>query len=238
MLRHDKTTVHLNINKRVNIDSPSNLNDHVNCEVESIKKEINNDESVDDPNPIHQETENKDEDLYDYDRIDIQEFKIEPGDVNINEESADQNNINNVNELDNNLDEDMNDSKILNDITVENSDQNHSYEVNNLVDNVNVNNMDEEGNDDVNNIEENVNEIEGNVNEVEGNVNEVEGNVNEAEGNVNEVEGNVNEVEGNANVVEGNVNEFDEGNVVGQENINFQALQNLTVEEALAFFSS
>ena len=44
-------------------------------------------------------TENKDEDLYDYDRIDIEEFKIEPGDVNINEESSDQNNINKGNEL-------------------------------------------------------------------------------------------------------------------------------------------
>ena len=37
--------------------------------------------------------------------------------------------------------------------------------------------------------------------------------------------------------IEENVNEV-EGNVVGQENINFQALQNLSVDEALAFFSS
>ena len=37
--------------------------------------------------------------------------------------------------------------------------------------------------------------------------------------------------------VEENVNEV-EGKVVGQENINFQAFQNLSVDEALAFFSS
>ena len=193
LLRHAKTTAHLNLNKRVNIASSSNLNDYVNCEVETIKKEINNDESVDDPHPIHQETENKDEDLYDYDRIDIEEFKIEPGDVNINEESSDQNNINNVNELDNNLDEDMNDRKISNDISVEDSDQNNSYQVNNLLDNVivDVNNIDEEVNDYVNDIEKNVNEVKGNVNEVEGNVNEAKVNANEVEGNVNEVEGNV-----------------------------------------------
>ena len=57
------------------------------------------------------------------------------------------------------------------------------------------------------------------------------------EGNVNEVEGNVNEVEGNVNEVEENVNEV-EGNVVGQGNINYEALLNLSVDEALAFFSS
>ena len=74
----------MHTNKRVNIDSSSNLNDNVSCEVETIKKEINNEESVDDPHPIHQETENKGEVLFDY------------------EESSDQNNINNVNELDNN----------------------------------------------------------------------------------------------------------------------------------------
>ena len=287
LLRHNKTTAHLNINKRVNIDSSSNLNVYVNCEVETIKEEVNNEESVDDPHPIHQETENKDEDLYDYDRIDIEECKIEPGDVNINEESADQNNINNVSLLVNNTDlcstknsfvdcgesikledikngineeeivEDslyvqqnetfdnsnlndsdaLNNSKISNDITAEDSEKNNSHEVNNLLDNLNVNNMDEEGNFGVNNIEENVNEVEGNINEVEGNVIEFEGNVNEAEVNVNEVEGNVNVVEGNVNEVEGNVNEV-EGNVFVQENINFQALQNLSVDEALAFFSS
>ena len=37
--------------------------------------------------------------------------------------------------------------------------------------------------------------------------------------------------------VEEIVNEV-EGNVVGQGNINFQALQNLSVDEALTFFSS
>ena len=44
----------------------------------------------------------------------------------------------------------------------------------------------------------------------------------------------VNNVIGN---IEENVNEVEE-NVVGQENINYEALQNLSVDEALAFFSS
>ena len=44
----------------------------------------------------------------------------------------------------------------------------------------------------------------------------------------------VNEVIDN---VEENVNEV-EGNVDGQENINYEALQNLSVDQALAFFSS
>ena len=45
--------------------------------------------------------------------------------------------------------------------------------------------------------------------------------------------------EGNDDVnnIQENVNEI-EGNVVGPENINFQALQNLSVDEPLAFFSS
>ena len=37
--------------------------------------------------------------------------------------------------------------------------------------------------------------------------------------------------------VEENVNEVEE-NVVGQGNINYEVLQNLSVDEALAFFSS
>ena len=37
--------------------------------------------------------------------------------------------------------------------------------------------------------------------------------------------------------IEENVNEVEE-NVVGQENINYEALQNLSVDQALAFFSS
>ena len=47
----------------------------------------------------------------------------------------------------------------------------------------------------------------------------------------------MNNVEENVNEVDGNVNEV-EGNVVGQDNINYEALQNLSVEEALDFFSS
>ena len=127
---------------------------------------MNEEESVDDPLPSYQDNENKEEELYDYDydydAIDIEEFKIEPDNINTNditnEEISDQNNVNNVN---------------------------------NLI----VNNMDEEVNNVIDNVEENVNEVEGNVNEVEG-------------------------------------------NVVGQGNINYEALQKYTVEEALAFFSS
>jgi hypothetical protein len=87
----------------------------------------------------------------------------------------------------------------------------HLSDQNNIndVNNLLVNNMDEEVNNVIDNIEENVNEVEGNVNEVEGNVNVVEGNVNEVE-----------------------------GNVVGQENINYEALQNLSVDDALALFYS
>ena len=107
--------------------------------IETIKEGTNKEESVDDPLSIHHENENKEEELFDYDRIDIEEFKIEPDDNldNINEDRSDENNVN--------------------------------EEV-------------------VDNIEENVNEVE--------------------------------------------------GNVVDQENNDFQGLENLSVAEALAFFSS
>ena len=52
--------------------------------------------------------------------------------------------------------------------------------------------------------------------------------------NINNMDEEVNDVIDN---IEENVNEV-EGNVVGQENINYEALQNLSVDEALAFFSS
>ena len=116
--------------------------------VEHIKEEINEEESVDDPLSIHQNNVIKEEELYDHDRIDIEEFKIED-----------------VNEIEN---EDK-------------SDKNNVSELNNIL----VNNMDEEV---VDNIEENVNVVE--------------------------------------------------GNFVDQGNNNFQGLENLSVAEALAFFSS
>ena len=80
--------------------------------LEIIKEEINEEESVDDPLSIHQDNENKEEDMYDYDRIDIEEFKIEP-DSNVNEieykDESDQNNVNAVNNLleINNVDEEV-----------------------------------------------------------------------------------------------------------------------------------
>ena len=52
--------------------------------------------------------------------------------------------------------------------------------------------------------------------------------------NVNNMDEEVNNVIDN---IEENVNEV-EGNVVAQDDINFQALQNISVDEALAFLSS
>ena len=119
-------------------------------EMETIKEELNEEESVDDPLSIHPDNEIKEEDMYDYDKIDIEEFKIEP-DFNLDNINEDRSNQNNVNE------------------------------VNNLL----INNIDEEV---VDNIEENLNEVE--------------------------------------------------GNAVDQGNNDFQGLENLSVAEALDFFSS
>ena len=136
----------------MNLDSFTNQNSSYNdCgegkEVEAIKEKVNEEESVDDLPSIHQDNEIKEEDMYDYDRIDIEEFKIEPIDYNINVDESDLNN------------------KVNNPILV-----------NDIVEEV------------VDNIEENVNEVE--------------------------------------------------GNVVDQGNDDFQGLENLSVAEALAFFSS
>ena len=67
----------------MNKDFSSNID---NCdeanEIETIKEELNEQESVDDPLQIHQDDENKEDDLLDYDSIDIidiKEFKNEPG---------------------------------------------------------------------------------------------------------------------------------------------------------------
>ena len=158
----DKLTRHKKIHKGItaaNLDKKKNMNENSSThettsndfvkgkEVETIKEEINEEESVDDPPSIHQDNEIKEEDMYDYDKIDIEEFKIELV-SNINEDESDQNNVNQVNNiLDNNIDEEV-----------------------------------------VDNIEENINEVE--------------------------------------------------GNVIDQDNDNFQGLENLSVAEALAFFSS
>ena len=53
---------------------------------------MNEEEGIGDSLSIHQDNENKEEDMYDYDRIDIEEFKIEPIDNNINEDESDLNN--------------------------------------------------------------------------------------------------------------------------------------------------
>ena len=157
--RHNKTATHIEKIKERNTNLPLTHSSIANCsesiKEEDIKEEIKEEESVDDPLSIHQDNENKEEDLFDYNTIDIEEFRIEPDNVDTNdvtdEERSGQNNVNNVN-------------------------------------NLLVNNMDEEVNDVIDNVEENVNEVE--------------------------------------------------ENVVGQENINYEALQNLSVDQALAFFSS
>ena len=88
--------------RKSNDSSSSNVNNYVVCgeanEVETIKEEINEKESVDDSLPGHQDNENKEEDMFDYDTIDIEEFKIEPDNINTNdstnEDRSDQDNIN------------------------------------------------------------------------------------------------------------------------------------------------
>ena len=185
LVRHErihtgKTNALLNRKKSINEDSSTHettYNDYVKRkDVGTIKEELNEEESVDAPPSIPQDNEIKEEDMYDYDTIDIEEFKIE-GVNNINdikyEDTSDQNNVNAENNL------------IL------------------------ANNIDEEV---VDNIEENVNEGEGNIL-----VNNIDKEV------VDNIEENVNEVE---------------GNVVDQENNDFHGLENLSVAEALAFFSS
>ena len=161
---HKENTVHLDRKKSMNKEYSTNQNSSKDCcegnkvesmkaqiteEAVTLKEEINEEESVDDPLSIHQDNEIKEEDMFDYyDRIDIEEFKIEPN-SHINEDESDHNNVSAVN------------NPIL------------------------VNNMDEEV---VDNIEENVNEVE--------------------------------------------------GDAVDQGNNDFQGLENLSVAEALAFFSS
>ena len=149
------TAAHSDTKKGFNVVSFINQKSSNDCgegkEVKIIKEEINEEESVDDPLSIHQDNEIKEEDMYDYDTIDIEEFKIVADDHINNIECEDKSGQNNVNQ------------------------------VNDII----ANNMDEEIVDD---IEENVNEVE--------------------------------------------------ENVVDQENNDFQGLENLSVAEALAFFSS
>ena len=86
-----KTVVHSNREKSMNEDSSthqSRANDYdKGYIVETIQEEINEEESVDDPLSIHQDNEIKEEDMFDYDRIDIEEFKIE-SDNNIDEDRS------------------------------------------------------------------------------------------------------------------------------------------------------
>ena len=65
------TAVNLDVKKSMNEDSSTHettSNDYVKGdEVKTIKEEINEDGSVDDPLSIHEDNENKEEDMYDYD---------------------------------------------------------------------------------------------------------------------------------------------------------------------------
>jgi hypothetical protein len=76
LIHKGNTAANLNRRKGFNEDSSTIQNSSNDCiegeEVQSIKEEMN---------------ENKAEDLFDYDRIDIEEFKIEP-DNNIDEERS------------------------------------------------------------------------------------------------------------------------------------------------------
>ena len=75
-LHKDITAAHSNRKKSLNENNSNKCSEEK--EVESIKEEINEEESVNDPLSIHQDNENKEEDIFDYDKIDIEEFKIEP----------------------------------------------------------------------------------------------------------------------------------------------------------------
>ena len=81
-IHKSKTADNLDRKRIINEDNSSNQNSSSYCVegevVESIKEEMNEEENVNDPLSIHQDNENKEEDIFDYDRIDIEEFKIEP----------------------------------------------------------------------------------------------------------------------------------------------------------------
>ena len=78
--QHNKTAAHIERMKSKNTNVSLTQSNFVDCgesiKEEDIKEEIKEEESVDDPLSIHQDNENKEEDLYDYDTIDIEEFKI------------------------------------------------------------------------------------------------------------------------------------------------------------------
>ena len=73
--------------KSIKKSSSTNENSAIDCGKEN-KVETVKEESVDDPLSIHQDNENKEKDMYDYDRIDIEEFKIEPSNKNIDEDRS------------------------------------------------------------------------------------------------------------------------------------------------------
>ena len=80
--RIHKGKTDLDRKKIINEDSSLNQRSSNDCGestvLEPIKEEAIEEESVDNPLSIHQDNENKEEDMFDYDKIDIEEFKIEP----------------------------------------------------------------------------------------------------------------------------------------------------------------
>ena len=81
-IHRGKTAVNLDRKKIINEDSSSNQSSSNDCGegevVKPINEEFNDEESVDDRLSIRQDNKIKKEDTFDYDRIDIEEFKIEP----------------------------------------------------------------------------------------------------------------------------------------------------------------
>ena len=102
-IHKDNTAANLVKKKNMNENSSTHQttsNDYGQGKLlEIIKEKINEEESVGDPLSIHQDNERKEEDLIDYDRIDIEEFKIEPDD-NLHYINEDENNVNEVNNID------------------------------------------------------------------------------------------------------------------------------------------
>jgi uncharacterized Zn-finger protein len=94
-IHKDITAANFDGKKLINEDSFTYQNSSDDCRegelVDIIKEEMSDKESVDDPLSILQDNKIKEEDMYNYDKIDMEEFKIEPIDNTINEDESDLN---------------------------------------------------------------------------------------------------------------------------------------------------
>ena len=175
--------------------------------------------------------------MFDYDKIYIEEHKIDPDnfdiDANTNNDNSDENNAHGVNDnmIDNTKIRKCENTKIpltqsnfvdCGETIKEENIKEEIKEVESVEDPLNIPQRIENSNI-CEDIKEEVNEEESNSVEKNGH-------------GVNY--GNMDEEVNDAKDYNGeNVNEVD-GNVVGEGNINYQELENLSVAEALAFFSS